>query len=78
MEVSKTHFRWSKLHQNELNFLYALHHHVFSNFYILLNLSCLEKTREHDVPTIIAIENLDLEISLSAKNCSRFNLVTPV
>jgi hypothetical protein len=78
MEVTETHFRWSKLRQNELNFLYALHHHVFSNFYIWLNLSCLEKTQERDMPNIIAIENRDLEILLSAKNYSRFNLVTPV
>jgi hypothetical protein len=78
MAVMETHFRWSKPRQNELNFLYALHHHVFSNFYIWINLSCLAKTRERDVPTIIAIEIPDLEIFLSAKNYSRFNLVTPV
>jgi hypothetical protein len=55
MAVTETHFRWSKLRQTELNFLYALHQHVNSYFYIWLNLSCLAKTRERDVPTILSL-----------------------
>jgi hypothetical protein len=39
-------FRWSELCQTEPNFLYALHHHVFSNFYKGTNSSYLTKTRE--------------------------------
>jgi hypothetical protein len=46
--------------QTDPNLWYALLQDVNSNFYIWLNLSCLTKIQEHEMPNIINIVILDL------------------
>ena len=59
-----------KLGQTKSNFLHAHLQDVNSNFYIWLNLSCLTKIQEGEMPIIIATEIPDLANFLRSKTAS--------
>ena len=62
-----TRITWSKRGQIDSNFLYVLLQDLNSNFYICLNLSCLTKIQEREMPIIITTKIPDSAKFLRSK-----------